>query len=737
MLSARAGESSAIEGLSRGADDYLVKPFSSEELLARVFAQLNAKAIRDRSIEALRLNEERFRSLAASMPHIVLEAHPDDGITFLSQAYAEYCGVPVEAGYGSGWRDVVHRDDYPALMESWENAVRDASDFESEFRLRRKDGAYRWYVGRAVAQRDDRGRPVRYTGTVTDIHDMRRSVQERAFLSEASRIMSQTLDLELTLRGLADSTVPQFADWCQIHLTEPDGIRVLAISHVDSEKHALAQRLVGRLHFNRDALEGTPLVLRTGRPTIMDEPDRTAAEVVNDEPELKIYRRLGLGSAVVVPLVAEGRTLGTISLVYAQSGRRYSEDDVPVLEELGRRAGVAVRRANEFQREHRVAQSFQEASLPAELPAIAGATFDAVYVPADNDVQVGGDWYDAMRLVDGRIVLSIGDVAGNGLRAAVTMGNIRQIIRGIAQVHADPALMLDAADRALRLEHPDQYVTAFVGVYDPIAETFAYASAGHPPAMLRRPEGTIELLSDGGLPLGLRQISKENGKTVRVGPGSYLVLYTDGLTEATRRPADGEARLLSMLVNDEGHALLASPHPAEALRQALLGGTPAKDDVAIMVVGIHPGAEPGLKTTDSGAPHVQRWFFATNDAEAAQSARREFGDGLRLRHADEEMLYKAQVVFGELVGNAARYAPGTIEVTVDWTGPLPVLHIFDNGPGFHHIPALPRDVYSESGRGLFIISLMSEDFSVSRRPDGGSHARAVLALRGTPSRSIA
>jgi anti-sigma regulatory factor (Ser/Thr protein kinase) len=93
-------------------------------------------------------------------------------------------------------------------------------------------------------------------------------------------------------------------------------------------------------------------------------------------------------------------------------------------------------------------------------------------------------------------------------------------------------------------------------------------------------------------------------------------------------------------------------------------------------------------------------------------------------------------VFGELVGNAARYAPGAVEVTVDWSGAAPVLHVLDNGPGFHHVPALPHDVYSESGRGLFLISLLSDDFGVSRRPEGGSHARAVLSLSHRPLRAV-
>ncbi|MGR4065286.1 MAG: SpoIIE family protein phosphatase [Vulcanimicrobiaceae bacterium] len=727
MLSARAGEDSAIEGLTHGADDYLVKPFSSEELLARVHAQLNAASIRERATRELRTNEERFRMLAASMPHIVLEADPGRGVTFLSEAFTVYTGLTAESGYGRGWLTAVHPADASSAAANWDGALGSGEGFASEFRLRRADGAYRWHVGRALAHNGPAG--VRWTGTITDIDDMRRSALERAFLSEASRILAQSLDLKSTLQSLARMTIPLFADWCQISLSDEDGrMMTVAIAHRDPEKHELAQRLVGRAHLNASAARGTPYVIRTGRTDVIEQAGPIAAEVVADSDELEIYRRVGIGRSTCGPFVADGRTLGAIAAVYVDELRPLVTDDVPVLEELGRRAGVAVERASEFERQHRVAQSFQAASLPSGLPTLAGTTFDAVYVPASNEVQVGGDWYDALRLIDGRVVVSIGDVTGNGLRAAVTMGNMRQIIRGIAQVHASPALMLDAADRALRLEHPDQYVTAFVGVYDPIASTFAYASAGHPPPMLRHPDGTIDMLSDGGLPLGLRQVAKAGGNTISIEPGSFLVFYTDGLTEASRRPIDGEENLKDIV--RDGRALSAE-HPARALRDAVFEGDLPKDDVAILVMGIERhDARP------ASGDLVQRWFFDASDADAAQRARREFTDGLRARAADPVFVYRAEVVFGELVGNAARYTPGPVEVAVDWSGTLPVLHVLDDGPGFSHVPALPRDVYSESGRGLFIIELMSKTFSVSKRPQGGSHARAVLWIYRQPFRSM-
>jgi anti-sigma regulatory factor (Ser/Thr protein kinase) len=99
-----------------------------------------------------------------------------------------------------------------------------------------------------------------------------------------------------------------------------------------------------------------------------------------------------------------------------------------------------------------------------------------------------------------------------------------------------------------------------------------------------------------------------------------------------------------------------------------------------------------------------------------------------MRGGGFEDVYAAELVFGELVGNAVRHAPGRVEVTIDWSTSAPVLHVLDRGPGFRHTPVLPDDPYSEYGRGLFLISSLTDDFRVSRRPNGGSHARAVLSV---------
>jgi PAS domain S-box-containing protein len=725
MLSARAGQEAGLEGLLAGADDYVVKPFSSEELLARVYAQINAVGIRERATKELRASEERFRTLAASLPYIVFEADPGGTVLFLSDQYTTYTGSPPESGYGLGWTRFIHPDYASTTERKWAAAVRAGDVYSDEFQLCRVDGTYRCFAARALPQRGADGAILRWIGTIVDVHDQRQAARERDFLLQASEIFSGSLELGETLDAIARTIIPDVADWCQIDLRMDDGrIKTVAVAHRDPEKDRIVQRFVGRVHLNPNGDHGSPYAIRTGKSQLIEVvPPEIIEPTVGDAEEAAVYTELGVNSVISVPLTTDEETLGALSVNYGSSGRRFSPEDVPMFEELGRRAGLAIHKARLFEREHRAAESFQVASLPAELPLAPGLTLDAFYAPGRAEAQVGGDWYDALRLVDGRVVISIGDVAGSGLQAAVTMGNMRQIIRGIAQVHADPSLMLDAADRALRLEHPDKFVTAFVGVVDPITSTLTYASAGQPPPLLRRANGHTETLLGTGLPLGLRTNSEKTGSTTMELPiGSSLLLYTDGLTECDHDPLSGENRLLDLFSSIGETAL---DHPARSIVERMMDRAAAHDDVAVMVLRI----EPPLERDARGRVTLQRWSLHTDDVPQVAAARRAFADEFRSRGATLDDVAMAEIVFGELVGNVVRYAPGPVEVIADWSGPDPVLHVIDRGCGFRHISILPPDLLSESGRGLFIVSALTQDFRVAKGVHGGSHARAVLRMR--------
>jgi CHASE3 domain sensor protein len=341
--------------------------------------------------------------------------------------------------------------------------------------------------------------------------------------------------------------------------------------------------------------------------------------------------------------------------------------------------------------------ALQHALLPPLLPRISGCHFDALYESGTSEAHIGGDWYDAVRLIDGRILISIGDVAGSGREAAVVMGVVRQIMRGIAQLHAHPARMLDAADRALRLEYPDVFVTAWVGVVDLVSRTVSYASAGHPPALLCTSTGMVTDLSDKALPLGLRQTYQSRATTIAMPDRSTLVLYTDGLTEATRDLIAGDA-----LLHEAAAKVAARPgkFPAAALRRHVLGAAPSEDDLAILVAGFDfAEAEVG----------ITRLTFDVRDAEAARHAREVLVTILKTRGFPPIEKLNAELVFSELIGNVLRHADtgAEVEVSIDCTGPQTILHVQDRGPGYG--PCQPLTVRPTFGIGTRRVPRRSHD----------------------------
>ncbi|HEX8918641.1 MAG TPA: ATP-binding protein, partial [Chloroflexota bacterium] len=165
-----------------------------------------------------------------------------------------------------------------------------------------------------------------------------------AFLADASRVLTSSLDYQITLRNVAELVVPRLADWCAVHIVEDDGsVLPLATTHVDPEKVALAEELGRRYPFDPNTASGVAEVLRTGKPEITPEitDEMLVAGATNDEI-LAILRDLGFTSAMIVPLLARGRTLGAITYVAAESGRHYGTADLQMAEDLARRAAIAV-----------------------------------------------------------------------------------------------------------------------------------------------------------------------------------------------------------------------------------------------------------------------------------------------------------------------------------------------------------------------------------------------------------
>jgi PAS domain S-box-containing protein len=249
-----------------------------------------------------------------------------------------------------------------------------------------------------------------------------------------------------------------------------------------------------------------------------------------------------------------------------------------------------------------VAESYQRASLPRALPEIAGLRFDAQYRASAHALLVGGDWYDVFALPGGRVAVSIGDIAGHGLRAAVVMNKVQQSARAVALWQTrwgvpDPVDVLDAMEQTLHAEDPELMATAIFGVIDLDERTLRYACAGHPPPLVRTRDGTVRELAPCGTPLGWKFDHPRSTVKLSLEAVDLIVLYTDGVIEGAKDGLDGLRRLC------EATAALDTGHAGDAATTILKAAQPTpRDDAAILTIQIAANAE-APKIRSNGLPH--------------------------------------------------------------------------------------------------------------------------------------
>ncbi|MBZ4418777.1 PAS domain-containing protein [Myxococcus sp. RHSTA-1-4] len=313
------------------------------------------------ALEGLSLGDA-FRQIVESIPQLIWITRPDGYHEYLNQPWCDYTGLTREETAGEGWRRAFHPDDLEEADRRWAHSLRTGEPYEVEYRCRRHDGVWRWFLGRARPLRDESGRVVRWFGTCTDIDDQKRASDSMRLLDRASALLSSSqLDYEATLAALTRLTVPSLADWCSIEIAEADGsCRQVGVAHADPAKVRLAAELRARYPPKPEDPHGVLSVIRTGKPVLMPEmPDALLVASTRDAEHLRIMRELGLRSALVLPLTARGRILGALTLVNAESGRRFSAADMPLAEQLASRAALALDNARLFQDALRLEQRFR------------------------------------------------------------------------------------------------------------------------------------------------------------------------------------------------------------------------------------------------------------------------------------------------------------------------------------------------------------------------------------------
>jgi PAS domain S-box-containing protein len=438
--------------------------------------------------------------------------------------------------------ELVHPDDRAALRAQIDATTRAGGEFTFEFRVVHPRATERWIATRGHLSVDESGRPAVLLGLMVDITERRRREDALVFLAEAGQALAGSLDAVETMNEIARLAVPRLADWCAVQLVSDaaGGYENVAVAHIDPEKVRWALALQERYPPDPDAPTGVPQVIRTGRSELYPEIDEALMQAgAEDEEHLEIIRALQMSSAMVVPLRARDRTLGAITFIFAESGRQYSTHELELAEELGRRAGLALDHARLYEREHLTAETLQRALLPPTLPDIDGHELAARYLPGRRGDHVGGDWYDAFALPDGRFGIAIGDIGGRGVTAAALMGQVRNGLRAYALKAPGPGAAL--ADLRELCERVEEFVFATLTyiVYDPATGTGVLASAGHLPTLVLEPGGRTRFTTGPRCPpLGAGADSPALEHEFTLGPGAALVLYTDGLVESRTRSID-------------------------------------------------------------------------------------------------------------------------------------------------------------------------------------------------------
>ncbi|HEX6587426.1 MAG TPA: PAS domain-containing protein, partial [Longimicrobiales bacterium] len=294
------------------------------------------------------------QAFADALPLQVWTARPDGQLDWVNRRVLEFFGRTFDEMIGAGWQEFVHPDDLAGTVERWRDSVTTGKPYEVAFRLRALDGRYRMHVARALPTVDDDGRVVAWHGSNTDVEDrhaareaLAESQRRATFLASVSRSLSTSLDYQQTLRNIAHMAVPSFADWAAVDVVAPDDtIQRLAVAHVDPTRVAQVQRIEEQYPTDHSRPQGVGEVIRTGRSQWMREiPASLLEESAVDAQHLELIRALALRSAVIAPIIGKDEVRGTITFVYAESGRTYEGDDVDFVEDLAARAAIALENA--------------------------------------------------------------------------------------------------------------------------------------------------------------------------------------------------------------------------------------------------------------------------------------------------------------------------------------------------------------------------------------------------------
>jgi serine phosphatase RsbU (regulator of sigma subunit) len=558
------------------------------------------------------------------------------------------------------------------------------------------------------------------------------AVMRKQMLDDTFTRIGDTLDIDHLARELMDALVPSFCNTGELLLLEsligsdelpandPGGdtqLRRITLTHDRRDMAWEAAFPTGEI-LRYPAESPYYRCMETRQPVLEATiTDAQASKIAKTWRRRPVAKLLSGASMMLLPLFGHGGTmLGFFACIRQEGFRRFDRYDVELGKDFASKAQVFIDNARRFNREHATALTLQRSMLPTGLSAPSSVEVKHRYLPGSKLIEVGGDWYESIALPGARVALVVGDVAGHGVRAAVTMGRLRTAIHTLAMLELPPTESLIQLDELMHTlgEREPHFATCAYAVYDAVSGECEVAVAGHLPPLLVHPDGTNVLLEVPPCPpLGVGDGEVES-RQFSVEDGSLFVLYTDGLVENKGQDiSDGLARL-------QGIFGPGSPEkPLEDLCKATLDGVYSdhqRDDIAVLIARLNR----------LPADRYATWTFPSKltSVRLARAAIREPMERWKL----DDLVPTTELLVSELVTNAMRYSRGDVTLRLVNERAL-VVEVLDNSGALPRLRQANGD--DENGRGLQVVRQLAKRWG-ARRTGTGKVVWCEQPLPGTP-----
>ncbi|MET9309608.1 SpoIIE family protein phosphatase [Streptomyces cellulosae] len=542
-------------------------------------------------------------------------------------------------------------------------------------------------------------------GVVEDVTERQAAADRLAVLSTVHRTVGSTLDVQATADALVEALVPAFADAAAVDLLDDDPTGAAPPSGplpTSVPLRRVAFAAPDSVEPSRRTGDSRPFPFPTPFTQALSDARERLVQVTPDDPWLETdpdgFALLGrkVHSMIVAPLTARDTVLGLLTLFRSRVDA-FEEADLDVARQAAATAAVHLDNARSYRREHAVASALQRRLQPGVTPRLSAVETAHVYLPES----AGGAWFDVIPLSGTRVALVVGDVAGHGIEAAATMGQLRVALRTLALQDLETDEVLTHLDEVAgqltdsRVTHP-YLATCAVTVYDPVSRSCVMMRAGHPAPILVDPDGSpIDVDVPLGPPLGAEGGAAFAPAVTQLPPGCLIAHVTNGLL-GSEGDGDGDTDAVHRLE----HVLATPSRPLQELCDTVLYRmAPSRYDDAVLL----------LARTECLPPdRVADWTLPA-DASVVGTARRLVGQQLAAWDLAERA-FTTEIIVSELVTNAILHGEGPVRLRLIHDGERLLAEVTDAssaGPHLRH--ARTGD---EGGRGLYIVMRLSAHWGV-------------------------